>query len=92
VKTDSEDEETGPLRRCISTGESLEVARMIRFVVGPEDRLVPDIAGKLPGRGIWVSANRKAIETLVQFAVDQQIIPKTFRPEDLFAPNTLDLD
>src|SRR6267143_1089375 len=39
-----------------------------------------------------VSANRKAIETIVQFAVDQQIIPKTFRPEDLFAPNTLNLE
>jgi predicted RNA-binding protein YlxR (DUF448 family) len=65
VKTDNEDEETGPLRRCISTGESLEIARMIRFVVGPEDRLVPDLAGKLPGRGIWVSANRKALETAV---------------------------
>ncbi len=39
-----------------------------------------------------VSANRKAIGTLVQFAVDQQIIPKTFRPEDLFAPNTLNLE
>ncbi len=39
-----------------------------------------------------VRANRKAIETLVQFAVDQQIIPKAFRPEDLFPPNTLDLE
>jgi len=39
-----------------------------------------------------VSANRKAIETIVQFAVDQQIIPKAFSPEDLFAPNTLDLE
>jgi 4,5-dihydroxyphthalate decarboxylase len=38
-----------------------------------------------------VGANRKAIETIVQFAVDQQIIPKVFRPEDLFPPNTLDL-
>ncbi len=39
-----------------------------------------------------VSANRKAIETIIQFAVDQQIIPKAFRPEDLFPPNTLDLE
>jgi len=39
-----------------------------------------------------VSANRKAIETIIQFAVDQQIIPKVLRPEDLFPPNTLDLE
>ncbi len=39
-----------------------------------------------------VRANRKAIETIVQFAVDQHIIPKAFRSEDLFPPNTLDLE
>jgi 4,5-dihydroxyphthalate decarboxylase len=39
-----------------------------------------------------VSANRKAIETMVQFAVGQQIIPKACSPEDLFAPNALDLE
>jgi 4,5-dihydroxyphthalate decarboxylase len=39
-----------------------------------------------------VDANRKAIETIVQFAVDQQIIPKVLRPEDLFPPTTLDLE
>jgi predicted RNA-binding protein YlxR (DUF448 family) len=55
---DEEDDETGPLRRCIASGERMDPERMIRFVVGPEDRLVPDVAGKLPGRGIWVSARR----------------------------------
>jgi hypothetical protein len=38
-----------------------------------------------------VNANRKAIEALVGFAVDQHIIPQAFAPEELFAPNTLDL-
>jgi predicted RNA-binding protein YlxR (DUF448 family) len=62
----SEDEEDqGPLRRCIATGERLDPRHMIRFVVGPEDRLVPDIAGKLPGRGIWVSAEKGALERAV---------------------------
>ncbi len=65
MSADSEDEETGPLRRCISTGESLEIDRMIRFVVGPDDQVVPDIAGKLPGRGMWVSARRRALENAV---------------------------
>jgi predicted RNA-binding protein YlxR (DUF448 family) len=36
---------------------------MIRFVVGPDRRIVPDIAAKLPGRGIWLSARRDVIET-----------------------------
>ncbi len=39
---------------------------MIRFVVGPGDVLVPDLLGKLPGRGIWVSPTRAALEKAVK--------------------------
>ena len=48
--------ETGPLRRCIVTRERLPKERMIRFVVGPDRQIVPDLAARLPGRGIWLSA------------------------------------
>lgn len=51
-----------PERRCIATGEVRPQSELVRFVVGPDGRLVPDIAGKLPGRGIWVSASRAALE------------------------------
>lgn len=40
----------------------LPEARLIRFVLGPEDRITPDLAAKLPGRGVWVSATRAAVE------------------------------
>ncbi len=36
---------------------------MIRFVVAPDRRVVPDINARLPGRGIWLSASRDVIET-----------------------------
>lgn len=39
-----------------------------------------------------VNANRKALEAIVRFAVDQQIIPQKLSPEDLFAESTLDLE
>jgi hypothetical protein len=39
---------------------------MIRFVLGPDGALVPDLAAKLPGRGAWVIADRAAIETAVK--------------------------
>jgi predicted RNA-binding protein YlxR (DUF448 family) len=39
---------------------------MIRFVVGPADEIVPDLAGKLPGRGIWVTADRDALDLAVR--------------------------
>lgn len=59
---EEEAEETGPLRRCILTRERLPKERMIRFVVGPERRLVPDLGAKLPGRGIWLSAAGDVIQ------------------------------
>jgi predicted RNA-binding protein YlxR (DUF448 family) len=53
-------------RRCIATGEVKPASSLIRFVVGPDDSLVPDLRARLPGRGIWVSAERKALETAVK--------------------------
>ena len=38
---------------------------MIRFVVGPQGDVVPDLARRLPGRGMWVRAGRAAIERAV---------------------------
>lgn len=35
---------------------------MIRFVVGPDRRIVADLAERLPGRGFWLSAKRAALE------------------------------
>lgn len=52
-----------PERRCIVTGETGPKAGLVRFVVGPEGQVVPDVLGKLPGRGIWVTAGRAELET-----------------------------
>lgn len=58
--------EDGPERRCIASGQVLPKAQLIRFVIGPDDAVVPDIQARLPGRGIWVAADaaqlRKAAE------------------------------
>ncbi|MCW8842946.1 MAG: RNA-binding protein [Rhodobacteraceae bacterium] len=59
------DHGNGPERKCIATGEVRPQSELIRFVVGPDMQIVPDILGKLPGRGIWVSADRKALEKAV---------------------------
>ena len=49
-------------RMCIVTREVIPVTGLIRFVVGPENTVYPDILGKLPGRGMYVSATRAALE------------------------------
>ena len=55
-------EERGPLRRCLVTRESLPKEAMIRFVLGPDRALVPDLAGRMPGRGMWLSARGDVLE------------------------------
>lgn len=50
-------------RRDIVSGETMEEARLIRFVAGPDGLVVPDLARKLPGRGLWVEAVRASVET-----------------------------
>ena len=49
-------------RRCISSGEVCDKSDMIRFIVGPNNEVIPDISEKLPGRGIWVKSNRSFLE------------------------------
>jgi uncharacterized protein len=51
-----------PERRCIVTGESQPKAGLVRFVVGPDGQVVPDVLGRLPGRGMYVEAVMASIE------------------------------
>lgn len=56
------DQTDGPERKCIVTGEVQPKYGLIRFAVGPEGQIGPDLMEKLPGRGIWVSADRAALD------------------------------
>ncbi|MGR3761217.1 RNA-binding protein [Roseobacteraceae bacterium NS-SX3] len=60
------DRSGGPERKCLATGETQPKEGLIRFVLGPEGQVVPDVLGKLPGRGVYVTASRKALETAVK--------------------------
>lgn len=51
-----------PERRCLVTGETGPKAGLVRFVVGPDATVVPDVAGKLPGRGMYVTASRPILD------------------------------
>jgi predicted RNA-binding protein YlxR (DUF448 family) len=60
-----DDRTDGAERRCIVTGEVQPKAGLIRFVAAPDGQLVPDLRGKLPGRGVYVAADRAALEKAV---------------------------
>ena len=54
-----------PERRCLVTRESGPRDGLVRFVTDPDGRVVPDVDERLPGRGLWVTADRECIAEAV---------------------------
>lgn len=52
-------------RRCLMTGEVQPKSALVRFVLSPSGDIVPDIAERLPGRGLWVCARRDVLQQAV---------------------------
>lgn len=55
-------EQTESLRTCIASGRRQPKSAMVRFVIGPDNHPVPDLEEKLPGRGLWLRAERRALD------------------------------
>jgi predicted RNA-binding protein YlxR (DUF448 family) len=67
----------GSERLCAATGEVKSVDHMLRFVVGPDQAVIPDLKRRLPGRGIWITATRQALE----LAVRRKSFARSFKRE-----------
>lgn len=73
-----------PERLCAVTRAVRPISELIRFVVGPGAEAVPDIKNKLPGRGIWLTATREALEDAVKRRVFSRGFKRDVRlPADL---------
>jgi len=71
-------------RMCIVTRECLDESALIRFVRGPSGDAVPDLARKLPGRGVWVSLNRERVaEAVAKRAFSRGFAAETKASSDL---------
>ena len=53
-------------RRDAVSGEVMPETRLIRFVAGPQGEVTPDLARKLPRRGVWIEATREAVDQAVR--------------------------
>jgi predicted RNA-binding protein YlxR (DUF448 family) len=73
----------GMERHCALTRQLTPVSELIRFVVGPAGEVVPDVKRKLPGRGIWISSNRAAVEE----AVKRSVFARGFKRNVRVAPD-----
>jgi uncharacterized protein len=61
----SRDGADGMARFCVASGEPRPVQEMIRFVVGPSGAAVPDLKRRLPGRGVWITGTRQALQSAI---------------------------
>lgn len=50
-------------RTCLVTRAALPAERLIRFVAAPDGAVVPDLRRRLPGRGVWVTADAGHVRT-----------------------------
>jgi predicted RNA-binding protein YlxR (DUF448 family)/ribosomal protein L30E len=66
-----------PERTCIVTREAKASAGLIRFVLGPDQQVYPDLKHKLPGRGVWVTARSDKVEE----AVRRRLFSRAFKTE-----------
>ncbi len=64
-----------PVRTCVVERARKEKPFLLRFVLSPQDEAVPDIKGTLPGRGVWVTANKAAVVE----AVKRRAFQRAFR-------------
>jgi len=64
-------------RMCALTRAEKPVAELIRFVLGPDDVLVPDTDAKAEGRGVWISVSRE----LVAEAVKKKVFARSLKTE-----------
>lgn len=62
---DRDAKDRSPERTCIVTRAVLPPAQMLRFVLDPSGEVAPDVAGRLPGRGAWVVAERAIVDRAV---------------------------
>lgn len=80
-----------PLRTCIVTRKQGEPGDMLRFVAGPDGRVVPDIKRRLPGRGVWVGLDRALVAQAAQRRLFARSLGEAAAVEDDLAGKVDDL-
>jgi hypothetical protein len=73
-----------PRRLCAVTRRHKDPDDLIRFVLAPDDSIVPDLARRLPGRGVWVGATRRDVAAAIrQQAFARSLKRSVLVPDDL---------
>jgi predicted RNA-binding protein YlxR (DUF448 family)/ribosomal protein L30E len=79
-----DDDDAGPTRRCVASGERLEKSALIRFVASPDGVVTPDLEARLPGRGLYVRAREVELALAVKKNLFSRAAKRSLRlPDDL---------
>lgn len=73
------------LRRCVVSQTTAPRATLLRLVASPDGVLTPDVAARLPGRGIWFTPTRAAIAEGIQRKAFQKALRGPVKVPDDFA-------
>lgn len=75
-----------PQRSCLGCRESRDKGQLLRFVLSPQDEVVPDLEAKLPGRGAYTCVSSACLTT----ASRQRQFSRAFKREvTLHSPEEL---
>jgi len=76
----------GRLRLCAATREAVDASELIRFVADPAGNVVPDLQRRLPGRGVWI----KAEKAIVAKAAQANVFARSLKRAAKAAPDLAD--
>ncbi|MBI1403849.1 MAG: DUF448 domain-containing protein [Porphyrobacter sp.] len=80
---------SGSGRRCILSGENAPRDALVRLAISPDGLVLPDPAGKAPGRGAWIGVSRAALETALADGHLKRALMRAFKGAPLSIPDDL---
>ena len=72
-------------RLCAASREALDASELIRFVADPAGTIVPDLARRLPGRGVWIKASKPVVAQAVRANVFAKSLKRPVRADPALA-------
>src|SRR5210317_2158585 len=72
---------SNPERKCVLTGNTAQAATMLRLVEGPDGMMVPDVAAKLPGRGVWITSDKQLVDAAVEDGTLAKAISRSLKKQ-----------
>lgn len=80
---------SGSERRCILSGASSARDDLVRLAIAPDGLVLPDVAGKAPGRGAWITPDRAMLVAALAEGTLRKGLLRAFKGAALTIPDDL---